>query len=93
MDSHNIGRGRKSIADALKTIKAKTLVIGISSDVLFPTHEQELIAAHIPKAELNIIYSTYGHDGFLLEFSQMENIIVNFLKKSGVESNTVLLNK
>ena len=93
MDSHNIGRGRKSIADALKTINAKTLVIGISSDILFPTAEQEFIAANIPGAALNIIHSTYGHDGFLLEFSQMENIIINFLKKSGVESNAVLLNK
>lgn len=80
MDSHNIGRGRKSIELALNTIEAKTLVIGISSDILFPTHEQELIAANIPNAELNIIHSTYGHDGFLLEFEQMKKIINNFLK-------------
>jgi homoserine O-acetyltransferase/O-succinyltransferase len=92
MDSHNIGRGRTSIVDALKKIKAKTLVIGISSDILFPTAEQEFIAGHINGAELNIIDSTYGHDGFLLEFSQMENIIINFLKKSGVKKDAVLLN-
>lgn len=92
MDSHNIGRGRKSIQQALKKIEAKTLVIGISSDILFPTTEQEFIADHITGAELNIIDSTYGHDGFLLEFSQMENIIINFLKKSGVKKDAALLN-
>lgn len=92
MDSHNIGRGRESIHQALKTVKAKTLVIGISSDVLFPTAEQEFISANIPGAELNVIHSTYGHDGFLLEFEQMENIINNFLKKSSVQNKAALLN-
>jgi homoserine O-acetyltransferase len=92
MDSHNIGRGRESVELALKTIEAKTLVIGISSDILFPPHEQELLAANIPNAELNVIYSTYGHDGFLLEFEQMEKIIINFLKKSSVQNKAALLN-
>ena len=93
MDSHNIGRGRESIQQALQKIRAKALVIGISSDILFPTAEQEFIAANIPGAALNIIHSTYGHDGFLLEFEQMENIIINFLKKSGVKNKAALLNK
>jgi homoserine O-acetyltransferase/O-succinyltransferase len=92
MDSHNIGRGRESVQQALNTIEAKTLVIGISSDILFPTHEQEFIAANIPGAALNVIHSTYGHDGFLLEFEQIENIIINFLKKSGVKKDAALLN-
>ncbi len=92
MDSHNIGRSRTSIAQALQTITAKTLVIGISSDLLFPIAEQEFISTHIPGAELNVIHSTYGHDGFLLEFAQMENIIINFLKKSGVKKDAALLN-
>lgn len=92
MDSHNIGRGRGSAQQALNIIKAKTLVIGISSDILFPTHEQEFITTHIPGATLHVIHSTYGHDGFLLEFEQMENIIINFLKKSSVQNKAALLN-
>jgi homoserine O-acetyltransferase len=92
MDSHNIGRGRGTVEQALNKVEAKTLVIGISSDILFPTHEQELIATHISGAELNIIHSTYGHDGFLLEFEQMGNIITNFLKKSSVQNKAALLN-
>ena len=45
-------------------IKAKALVTSISSDVLFPTSEQELLAAYIPNAQLAVIDSYYGHDGF-----------------------------
>ncbi len=93
MDSHNIGRGRRSIPFALKNIRAKTLVIGISSDILFPCMEQEFLAEHIPGAELNIIHSNYGHDGFLLEFSQIENVIINFLKKYSSKNNAAVINR
>ena len=79
MDSHNVGRGRISIETALKLIKAKTLVIGISSDLLFPVEEQKFLAASIPNAEYEEISSFYGHDGFLLEYEAMGKIISNFL--------------
>lgn len=79
MDRHNVGRGRDSVRAALQSIKAKALVISISSDVLFPTSEQELLAAYIPNAQLAVIDSYYGHDGFLLEFETIENLIRDFL--------------
>jgi len=79
MDSHNVGRGRESVENALKKIKAKALVIGISSDILFPLREQEYLAKNIPGASYKIIHSDYGHDGFLLEYEQIENEIRHFL--------------
>ncbi len=81
MDKHNIGRNRSSIHAALATVTAKTLVIAISSDILFPPVEQELLAAHIPNAELAIINSQYGHDGLLLEYEQITELIEGFLAK------------
>ena len=81
MDKHNVGRGRDSVRAALQSIKAKALVISISSDVLFPTSEQELLAAYIPNAQLAVIDSYYGHDGFLLEFETIENLVKDFLKQ------------
>lgn len=92
MDSHNIGRGRESVQTALQSIRAKTLVIGISTDILFPLQEQEFIAKNIPGAVFKIIDSTYGHDGFLLEFEQIKNSITNFLQKSSIRNNTALIN-
>jgi len=82
MDKHNVGRGRDSVRAALQSIKAKALVISISSDVLFPTSEQELLAAYIPNAKLEIIDSYYGHDGFLLEFETIENLVRDFMPPS-----------
>ena len=82
MDSHNVGRSRKSIVDALALVKANTLVIGIENDVLFPLCEQEFLAKHIPGAALKSISSAYGHDGFLIETDILTNIIGTFLKES-----------
>ncbi len=81
MDTHNVGRGRKSVTDALASIKAKTLTIGINSDILFPINEQEFLAEHIPGAVFKKIDSLYGHDGFLLETKQLTQIITEFYNK------------
>lgn len=80
MDSHNVGRGRGSIAKALEKIKARTLCIGIETDILFPVEEQQLIATHVSGARYELIRSPYGHDGFLLEFEQIEKLITHFLE-------------
>ena len=79
MDAHNVGRGRKSIEQALSLVKAKTLAIGITTDILFPLSEQKFLAENIPGATYKAIESLYGHDGFLLEFEQIQKLISNFL--------------
>lgn len=75
MDSHNVGRNRGSILHALSQIKARTLIVGIRSDLLFPPSEQQFLARHIPNATYEEIDSLYGHDGFLIEFRPLTNII------------------
>ncbi|UII21903.1 homoserine O-acetyltransferase MetX [Fulvivirga ligni] len=80
MDSHNIGRGKKSVPHALKAITARTLVVGIQSDLLFPAAEQKFIAKNIKDAQFIIIDSFYGHDGFLIETEALTKEIKNFLK-------------
>lgn len=80
MDSHNVGRGRNSVKDALKLIEADTLVIGIKNDFLFPIEEQKFLARHIKDATFAEIDSFYGHDGFLLELTSIQEIISTFIK-------------
>jgi homoserine O-acetyltransferase/O-succinyltransferase len=82
MDSHHVGRNRSGVEEALKCIQARTLVIGIQSDILFPLQEQEFLAQHIPNATLEVITSIYGHDGFLVEFDQLKKIITHYFKRS-----------
>lgn len=81
MDTHNVGRNRGTVIDALKRIQAKTLVISIKTDILFPIQEQEFLVEHIPNAELSIINSYYGHDGFLLEHEKITLLLRSFLKR------------
>ena len=80
MDSHNVGRGRHGIEKALSLIKARTLVIGIKSDVLFPIEEQQYLFQHIPKSVFAELDSFYGHDGFLIETGALTNILTSFFK-------------
>lgn len=83
MDSHDVSRGRNSVQQALKRIKAKTLIIGIESDVLFPVSESKLLADYIPNANFKSIESLYGHDGFLLETE-----IISALINQNINQNT-----
>jgi homoserine O-acetyltransferase len=78
MDSHNLGRGRASLQDSLAQISARTLVIGVDSDILCPVAEQEFIARHIPNARLEVISSPLGHDGFLVETEQVTRLLSSF---------------
>ncbi len=75
MDSHNVGRNRGGIVNALGMVKSKTLVLGIKSDLLFPPTEQQFLARHIPNATFQEIDSLYGHDGFLIEYKQLTQVI------------------
>ncbi|WP_349290795.1 hypothetical protein [Anseongella ginsenosidimutans] len=81
MDAHNVGRGREGLEQALGRISARTLVIGISSDVLFPVMEQQFLARCIPGASYVEIDSVYGHDGFLIETGLLAGHIGEFLNK------------
>jgi homoserine O-acetyltransferase/O-succinyltransferase len=78
LDSHNVGRGRGGVEKALTGIKARTLVVGITSDYLFATHEQVSLASQIPGAVYSEIDSLYGHDGFLVEAEKVTQTINDF---------------
>jgi homoserine O-acetyltransferase len=81
MDSHDVGRNRGGAENALKHITAKTLIIGITSDVLYPITEQEFLQKNIPGAQLLSIASDFGHDGFLLEYEKIEQALKDFIKE------------
>lgn len=80
MDSHDILRGRRgSRAEVVAAVRARTLVVGIDSDALFPLDEQVFLANHIPNGELGLIHSAHGHDAFLIDYDQLESLIADFL--------------
>lgn len=81
MDSHDVGRNRNGVEKALKQVKARTLVIGIESDMLYPISEQEFLQKTIPGAQLLSIASDFGHDGFLLEYEKIETALKHFIEE------------
>nr|POE73249.1 homoserine o-acetyltransferase [Quercus suber] len=76
--------GTTSDADlraALASIEQPTLVLGIQSDGLFTYNEQQQLADAIPHAELKTIDSPEGHDAFLLEFRNVNDMVLEFLTR------------
>ena len=81
MDSNNAGRGRGGVVKALGSIRANVTVVGIDSDRLFPVEEQQFLASTIPGAGYFQISSKFGHDGFLLEYAQLTEILTPILAR------------
>lgn len=84
-DTHDVSRGRGSFAEALGLIKAKCLVVAVTSDILFPPSYHEEMASMIPGARRGMIESEFAHDGFLIEHEQLDKLIQAFVNET--ESN------
>ncbi|MEM9337364.1 MAG: homoserine O-acetyltransferase [Bacteroidota bacterium] len=80
MDSHNIGTKYGGLENALKRIRSRAIVMGVDTDILFPSHEQAFIASHIENSSFHQLTSEYGHDGFLIEAEQITSILKNELE-------------
>lgn len=70
-----------ALATILATLPPRALIISIETDGLFTPTEQRELATHIPDAALVVIPSPDGHDGFLLEFEQINRHVLGFLKR------------
>ncbi|KAF9996578.1 homoserine O- acetyltransferase, partial [Entomortierella chlamydospora] len=81
MDVHDVGAGRGDLIEVLDGIKQPALVIGVESDGLFTISEQYELAEHLHDSEMVVIQSPDGHDGFLLEFEQINNAIISFMQR------------
>ncbi|KAG2216694.1 hypothetical protein INT45_003437 [Circinella minor] len=81
MDSHDVSRDRGEYEQVLQSIEQPALVIGIESDGLFTISEQYELAETIPNAEMVVIQSPDGHDGFLLEFDQINRHLLAFIQR------------
>lgn len=85
MDSHDISRDRGDFYQVLQSIEQPAVVIGIESDGLFTISEQYELADAMPNAEMVVIQSPDGHDGFLLEFDQLNRHLLAFIKRIAPE--------
>ena len=81
MDLHDVTYGRGSLRDVLRSVPARALCIGVSSDLRYPVSDQIELVRNFENATFAEIESIYGHDAFLIEFDQLNSIITNFLQE------------
>lgn len=81
MDSHNVGRSRGGLTQALNSIRSQTIVVGIDSDILFPTFEQKFIVQHVPGAQYVELSSIVGHDAFLADQHALAALLRTVLRQ------------
>lgn len=79
-DTHDIGRGRGGVEKVLSELNLNTIVIGLTTDLCFPPSDMRHIAGMIPGARYYEIDSPFGHDGFLVEHEQLNNLLLESAK-------------
>jgi len=76
MNSHDVGRDRGGVAEALSTVKVPVMAVSIDTDRLFPPRLQAELVELTPTAlPLETISSPFGHDGFLVEVESVGNLV------------------
>lgn len=78
MDSHDLGRKRGGSGEALASISAKVLSVGVDKDLLFLPSESQFISQKVQRGTYKEIISTAGHDAFLIEFEQLASFLQSF---------------
>jgi len=90
MDSHDVSRERGTFGEVLGNIQVPVLVLGISSDVLYPVHEQKDLASLLPNATYAELDSDEGHDAFLIEFPKMIHQFKKFNWRLNARSQSII---
>ena len=91
-DTHDVGYRRGGVEAALARITARTLVVGLTTDMIFTTAEMRSLAAAIPGASYSEISSPFGHDGFLVEYGQLNALLCGFMDEPRGKSDSGCVN-
>ncbi|CQD07515.1 homoserine O-acetyltransferase [Mycobacterium lentiflavum] len=76
LNSHDVGRGRGGVSEALRRCPVPAVVGGITSDRLYPLRLQQEMADLLPGCRrLQVVDSICGHDGFLVETEAVGELI------------------
>ncbi|HWF43424.1 MAG TPA: homoserine O-acetyltransferase [Candidatus Kapabacteria bacterium] len=86
MELYDLAEGRMSLRQVARSIEARALFIGISSDILYSTREIESFASSFPNAEYATLDAAHGHDSFLVDTEALSEIIAPFLLGITIDS-------
>jgi homoserine O-acetyltransferase len=84
MDLFDLGDGFSTHEEGVARVKAPTLVIGVLSDILFPSWQQAELATLLQRAGTPVTHveidAPYGHDTFLIEVDRVGGAIRRHLE-------------
>ncbi|MEJ5928316.1 homoserine O-acetyltransferase [Corynebacterium sp. H128] len=84
LNRHDVGRGRGGLNRALTNITVPTFVVGVDTDILYPYHQQEHLSRNLGNLlGMGKIVSPVGHDAFLTETRQLDQLIRRFFRLAG----------
>ena len=87
MDLHDVWRRRPNREATMARVASPSLVMGITSDILYPTYQQrqihDLWLSHGLRSEYVEIDSYHGHDAFLIDLDQVGPPLRRFLDRPG----------
>jgi homoserine O-acetyltransferase len=75
MNHFDLGRGRGGVRSALARVRAQVTIAGISSDRLYPLRLQWELAELLGAGEVQVVESSVGHDGFLVEHEAVGEVV------------------
>ncbi|GAA2479911.1 homoserine O-acetyltransferase MetX [Terrabacter carboxydivorans] len=81
MNSHDVGRDRGGVQQALSRVRADCTVVSVDTDRLYPPRLSDDLHAALPVSRRAHIVSDFGHDGFLIEEDQVGRIIRDALER------------
>jgi len=92
LDQFDLAATHGSLDDAFRSVESDTLVVGFTSDWLFPPEQNRLIVEALLRAGKPASYAELatdlGHDSFLLESPQLYDLVRGFLGRPAVRLAT-----
>ncbi len=83
MDLFDLGEGAPSYEEGVARIRAHSLVVGVTTDLLFPVAQQEEVARILREWGRDCRFvrldSVYGHDAFLIDVERFGRVLRPFL--------------
>jgi homoserine O-acetyltransferase len=86
MDYFDLTAGHRSLAASLERATCRFLLISFTSDWLYPSYQSLEVARALRARNHDVTYveltSRYGHDAFLVEIAEQEEVVRGFLARA-----------
>jgi homoserine O-acetyltransferase/O-succinyltransferase len=94
MDLHDVSLGYPSYEAALARIRSRVLLVGVTTDILFPDRHVQALASDLARLDRAVDYwqldSPHGHDAFLVEFDRLEPVLRTYLETGRLVAGSAL---